>query len=69
MLKQLSFLLSFLFLLLSIQMVAAGPAPEQPNNPEFGRGRGGGGDRDRDRDRWTWCRCRIDRFGGDRREL
>lgn len=60
MLKQLRILLSLLFLL-CIQMIAAGPAPEQPgmNNPEFGRG-------GRDRDRWTWCRCRVDRRWDDR---
>lgn len=47
----------FLLFALLAQMIAAGPAPEQPisgENPEFGRGRG-------NRDRWTWCRCIIDR--------
>ena len=54
-----------LLTLLLVQLIAAGPAPEQPigggNNPEFGRGRGG------DRDRWTWCRCRIDGWWDDGR--
>lgn len=66
MFKQLYFLLA----LLLAQLIAAGPAPEQPNsgeNPEFGRGR-------RSRERWTWCRCIIDRRWDDdgrggRREL
>ncbi len=70
MFKQLYFLVAFLL----VQLISAGPTPEQPigeNNPEFGRGRGG--DDRRDRDRWTWCRCRADnrwddgRWGGRNR--
>lgn len=65
MFKQLYLLLAFLL----VQLIAAGPAPEQPtvgdNNPEFGRGRGSGG-RGRGRDRWTWCRCRVDRWDDGR---
>lgn len=60
----------FFFMLLLVQMIAAGPAPTQPingENPEFGRGRDDRDDRgDRRRDRWTWCRCVIDRRGRDR---
>lgn len=57
--------LYFFFMLLLAQLIAAGPAPNQPiggDNPDFGRGGG-----DRRRDRWTWCRCRRDPWD-DRRD-